>query len=196
MSWQSALKTGQHMDAFSLRRDDCYETPAVAVDALLKIETLPKHLWEPACGPGAIVRMLRQAGHIVSATDLIDYDSSDQDESHRDFLLEQKCPEGVEAILTNPPFKSANQFVAHALDLCPKVIMLLRLAWLEGERRRTILDTGHLARVHVFRNRLPRMHRFGYEGPISTSMVAFAWFVWDKSHSGPTALNRISWVPA
>ena len=41
--------------ALSERGDDLYETPAVAVTALLRPETLPPVVWEPACGPGAIV---------------------------------------------------------------------------------------------------------------------------------------------
>src|SRR3954468_15038919 len=105
MTWASASKTGQHSDALSVRKDDCYETPAVAVKALLNAEALPPCLWEPACGPGSIVRVLRDAGHVVHATDLVDYASPDQDMSGWDFLFEQQCPIGVEAIVTNPPFK-------------------------------------------------------------------------------------------
>jgi hypothetical protein len=44
--------------ALSERGDDLYETPAVAVTALLERETLPSVVWEPACGPGAIVGVL------------------------------------------------------------------------------------------------------------------------------------------
>ena len=36
--------------ALSERGDDLYETPPVAVAALLKRETLPSVVWEPACG--------------------------------------------------------------------------------------------------------------------------------------------------
>ena len=96
------------------RRDDLYETPPFAVEALLGVERLPGHIWEPACGPGSIVRRLRGAGHIVCATDLIDYGCPDS-ESRIDFLLEQRCREDVEAIVTNPPFKLAGEFVADAL---------------------------------------------------------------------------------
>ena len=46
----------------SVRGDDLYETPAVAVDALLRVEQLPHWLWEPAAGRGAIVNVLRAAG--------------------------------------------------------------------------------------------------------------------------------------
>jgi len=95
--------------------------------------------------------------------------------------------------VTNPPFKNANEFVAHALTLCPLVYMLLRLAFVESERRSTILDGGMLARVHVFRNRLPMMHRDGWTGNKVSNPTPFAWFVWDRNHVGPTELKRISW---
>ena len=122
----------------SARGNDLYETPEVATFALLRAEPLPRTIWEPACGPGAIVRVLRAAGHRVIATDLIDYRSPDQHDAGRDFLLERRAPDGVEMIVTNPPFKLAAQFAAHALSLCPRVAMLLRLSFLESgnEKRR------------------------------------------------------------
>jgi hypothetical protein len=178
--------------ALAERGDDLYETPAVAVHALLKVEQLPPHVWEPACGPGAIVAVLRHAGYIVHATDLIDY-GCPESSSRIDFLMERVPPAGVEAIVTNPPFKLASEFVARALDLCPLVIMLLRLAFIEGKRRSTILDGGHLARIHVFKNRLPRMHRAGWKGPTASSQTTFAWFVFDNNHHGSTTIHRISW---
>jgi hypothetical protein len=177
------------------RRDDLYETHPVATAALQACETIPPVVWEPACGPGAIARVLRASGHIVHATDLVEYFEGAQDAHGRDFLMETKAPDGTEAIITNPPFKLAGEFVAHALDLCPRVMMLLRLAFLEGARRSPILDGGALARVHVFRNRLPMMHRDGWEGKLSTSQTPFAWFVWDKHHRGPATIDRISWRP-
>jgi hypothetical protein len=97
----------------------------------------------------------------------------------------------VGAIVTNPPYKQANQFVAHALTLCPRVIMLLRLAFLESGRRSPILENCGLARVHVFRKRLPMMHRHGWQGPRASSSIAFAWFVWDRTHRGKAELDRI-----
>jgi hypothetical protein len=181
--------------ALSERGDDLYETPAVAVTTLLERETLPSVVWEPACGPGAIVGLLRAAGHTVIATDLNDWGCPDS-ESRRDFLFEQRAPDGCECIITNPPYKLAQTFVLKARELVPKVVMLLRLGFLESERRRNILESGDLARVFVFRNRLPMMHRFGWAGPRASSATAYAWFVWDRAHSGPLVLDRISWVPA
>lgn len=189
----AGLSTGNKKDAIANRKDDCYQSPPEAVRALLRVEQLPARIWEPACGPGVIVRVLRDAGHDVLASDLVDYSSPDQDEFGRDFLMEYQLPHGIQAIVTNPPFKNAGEFAAKALELCPKVAFLLRLAFIESERRRVILDNGTLARVHVFRNRLPMMHREGWEQKQNSSAMAFAWFVWDREHKGPTELHRISW---
>jgi hypothetical protein len=186
--------TGNLAAPLSERGDDLYETPEVAVESLLRIEQLPHSIWEPACGPGAIARVLRRHGHDVWATDLVNYSSRDQDDYGYDFLLFPWANDRpFDAIVTNPPFKLAQEFVAKALELCPKVVMLLRLAFMESERRRPILDNGKLARVHVYRKRLPMMHRAGWEGRKANSGMAFAWFVWDREHEGPTELHRISW---
>lgn len=182
--------------ALAERKNDLYESPPEAVHALLKAEDLPPVIWEPACGPGSIVRVLRASGRQVYATDLVDYGSPDQDEHGWDFLSERQLPIGVGAIVTNPPYKNAAEFVAHALELCPRVVMLLRLAFLESTRRTPILDGGHLARVHVFKNRLPMLHRDGWTGNKVSNPTAFAWFVWDREHQGPTELHRLSWEQA
>src|SRR5215469_9845072 len=181
------------------RGNDLYETPPVAVHALLRVEKLPHRLWEPACGLGNIVNVLRAAGHEVLASDLVDYGNP----THfyrRDFLME-KLPRGCEGIVTNAPFKLVEHFVAHAIDLCPLVIMLLRLAFFEAGAgptkkaalRRYVLDEHPPARIHVFRLRLPMMHRAEWAGRKANSGMAFASWIWDRSHSGPTVIDRISW---
>ena len=180
----------------SERKNDLYETPDVAVHALLRVEPLPHVIWEPACGPGSIVNVLRSAGHRVCGSDLVNYGCPESD-SRVDFLMERSAPHGVEAIVTNPPYKLAGDFVAHAFALSiPKVVMLLRIQFLESERRSSILDNGLLARVYVFSRRLPMMHRAGWEGPKATSAMSFAWFVWEAGHRGRAELQRISWEPA
>jgi hypothetical protein len=185
--------TAPAMAAHSERGADCYETPDVAVHALLEVENFPGPIWEPACGPGAIVRVLREAGHRVIASDLIDYGCPDST-SGVDFLKVRQAPDGVTAVLTNSPYRHANAFVRHALTLVPRVVMLLPLRFIEGQGRSDILDGGQLKCVYAFRNRLPMMHRRGWQGPKASSALAFAWFVWDQNHKGPTTLHRISWT--
>lgn len=171
-----------------------YQTPPEATQALLKAERLPNVLWENACGPGAIVRVLRAAGHEVLATDLQDYKSPDQDVADFDFMLQRGLPyAGIDAIITNPPYNRVNDFVRKSIELCPRVYMLLRLQFLESTGRQDILDK--LARVHIFANRLPMLHRHGWDGPVATSTQCYAWFVFDKFHKGPTSLYRIRWEP-
>src|SRR5215468_10798296 len=94
------------MHKYETRGADCYQTPPCAVEALLKVEKLPQKIWEPACGPGAIVKVLRSHGHEVIGSDALHY----QNPTHfygRDFLTE-KLPQGCEAIITNPPFRLAH----------------------------------------------------------------------------------------
>jgi hypothetical protein len=186
-------QAGAH--SFADRGDDLYQTPPEAVRALLKVEDFEQAIWEPACGPGSIVNVLRAAGHKVVASDFKDYGCPDS-RGDIDFLKTHHAPYGVKSIITNPPYRYAAEFVRHAIDLVPHVAMLVRLAFIESKRRSDILDNGCLARVYPFADRLPMMHRSTWTGPRATSSMAFAWFVWDADHCGPTELRRISWRPA
>jgi hypothetical protein len=195
MSLSHAAQSGQHPHAD--RGLDLYETDKLAVEALLREEKLPHCIWEPAAGRGAIARVLREHGHTVITSDI-----EDRGGLHfvADFLTTTATPAGTEAIVSNPPFKIIEPFIAHALTLCSRVIMLARLLFLEGgtgrarrhQLRRQILDATPPARVYVFRDRLPRMHRDGWEGNKASSSIAFAWFVWDRNHTGQTIITRIT----
>ena len=93
------------------------------------------------------------------------------------------APPGVEAMVMNPPFTKAAAFIRHALALgIPKVAVLLRLAWLGStEARRDLLEGGGLARIYVFRKRLPRMHRFAWPGKRSRRMRSTPGLCWTSS---------------
>ena len=52
--------------------EDYYKTPPVATEALLRAETFSGLVWEPACGDGAICKVLEAHGIKTMATDLID----------------------------------------------------------------------------------------------------------------------------
>ena len=176
------------------RGHDLYETPAVAVEALLRVLPLPRGaIWEPACGRGAIANVLRAHGHRVICTDLVDYGADSTAIYGVDFLRTTELPADVGCILTNPPFKIINKFIDHALRLCPQVIILARLALWESERRSSVLEGRGLKRVLIFRKRLPMMHRDGWKGRKANSGMAFAWFVWERCYSGNPIAKRISW---
>jgi hypothetical protein len=179
---------------------DFYQTPPEATRALLAHERLPHGLWEPHCGLGAIVEPLLDAGHAVFATD-VEFRGYRHQSHAVDFLKTLRVPDNVEGIVMNPPYSEAAIHVQHALTICPYVVALLRLQFLEAGNQKTdagrarlfCLDCGHLARVLVFRERLPLMHREGWTGNRSTNTVAFAWFIFDGDHNGQTTIHRISW---
>ena len=187
-----AAGSGQH--TYAERAQDCYETPPEAVHALLKVEKLPNCVWEPACGPGSISNVLAGYGYTVVATDLHDYGQAIHGV---DFLSEKRTPwrpSFAHCIVTNPPYQLAQQFVEKAISLSPKVIMLMRLQFLESVRRAHILDRGSgLARIHVFANRLPMIHRKGWVGPKASSAIAFCWMVWERGYDGLATIDRVTW---
>ena len=164
----------------------------MATLSLLAVEPLPPTILEPACGRGAISKVLRSAGHTVIENDIVDYGQGQ--DSVKDFLdLKPAWADEIDAVVTNPPYRLAQHFVRHALTLCPRVFMLLRLTFYESERRKDVLDGVGLIRVHVFRNRLPMMHRDGWAGNRASNSVAFAWYVWQRGYTGKPEIDRISW---
>lgn len=164
------------------------------------VEALPKFCWEPAAGAGNIVKVLRESGRIVVASDIVDRGCPDS--KVEDFLN----PSGIvrsdwwdfKAIITNPPFSLAAAFVDRALLYVPDVYMLLRLNFLEGGQRDPVRDRilnpgGGLRRVYPFRERLPMMHREGWDGPEASSKMTHAWFCWRRGFKGKASMQRLSW---
>lgn len=189
---QNAAMTGANLDG-TRQRDDFYPTPPELTLALLAVEDFDGGVWESACGDGAISRELEAAGVPTVSTDLVDRGYG---ESRRDFLFETTMPAGCQHIITNPPFKLGEQFWARACELAPgKVAFLCRLTWLESMKRMELFARYPLARVWICPWR-PKLQR----GRLATvddnsSMLAYAWYVRDATHSGPTALHWLSKVP-
>jgi hypothetical protein len=183
-----AANAGMH--SYADRGHDHYATPQLAARKLLERETLRGGVMDPFAGTGGIVGVLRQAGYRVAASDLIDWGCPDC-VTGVDFFTVKTAAPGVETAVFNPPFKDAARAVRHALTLVPLVISLQRLAFLESEARNDLIDSGPLARVHVFRKRLPMMHRGNWTGPKASSSVAFSWFVFLRGYCGPVLLDRI-----
>lgn len=184
--------SGTVSSSLAVRGDDFYASPSEAPVALLENYPIPKSVHEPACGDGAIVEVLRAAGHTVYASDLVDRGCPDSYVS--DFLGQALIPSMAEACITNPPFRYAHEFVRKSRELYPLTIMLLRLAFLESKKRSDILDAGDLETVLLFSSRLPFMHRANFTGKRnSNSGMPFAWFVWRRDFQGPTTIRRITY---
>lgn len=161
---------------------DFYPTPPWATYALIENEPFAGDIWECACGDGAMSAVLREAGNQVESSDL--YDRGYGEIGH-DFLRTTRRRQNI---ITNPPFHSAEGFVASALKQADhKFALLLRLAFLEGANRtRTIFSVHPPSRVWVFSERITFYPKGAERAGGGTT--AYAWFVWDKSHAGGTEL--------
>jgi hypothetical protein len=78
-------------------------------------------IWEPACGGGKMVAALREAGFDVIGSDIAD---------GVDFLHHAPPKTGICAIITNPPYLLAREFIERALHL-------MVFAWLPCSCART-----------------------------------------------------------
>lgn len=161
---------------------DFYPTPPEATEALLRVENFKGTIWEPACGDGAICKVLENHGHKVMATDLIDRGWGD---APHDFLTSTLTADNI---ITNPPFKLAEAFLRNALDQSSgKVALLCKLQWLEGGKRKAMFEACPLARVHVFSKRLTMTR--GGETMANGGMIAFAWYVFEHGYAGDPILR-------
>lgn len=160
---------------------DFYATEPRATEELLELEKFSKNIWEPSCGAGHMSKVLEKAGYNVYSSDLYDYGYG---KSGLDFLA---CTAQFDGdIITNPPYKYALQFVEKALELVPaghKVCMFLKLSFLEGKQRRKLFDRNPPIRVWVSSSRL-KCAKNGDFNSIGSSAAAYAWFVWEKGHTG------------
>jgi hypothetical protein len=166
---------------------DFYPTPPGATQALLRvIPLIVSPIWEPACGDGAMSRVLEAEGFEVISTDLHDrgFGTPGVDFLGCKSLL-------APAIITNPPFTLALPFAQHALRLgAEQVALFVKLAFLEGQERTAWLQSSPLKSIFVFRDRVS-LYRNG-ERRKNGGMISFCWFYWEKGYKGPPALGWVA----
>lgn len=111
---------------------------------------------------------------------------------HIDFLMSDRYFDGD--IITNPPYKYAQQFIERALDLIPngnKVAMFLKLQFMEGKARKKLFTLHPPKTIYVSSSRLLCAKNAEFEKMIAGggSAVAYAWYVWVKGFNGTTKLK-------
>ncbi len=170
---------------------DYYATEPKAVEILLDHETFFGKIWECACGEGHIGKVLEKRGYEVIGTDLVNRGGYGLNKSV-DFLKTEERNLDID-IITNPPYKYAQEFVEKAIDVIAeehKVAMFLKLTFLEGKSRRKMFDENPPKKVYVFSSRV-NCAKNGEFNKYPSSAVAYAWFIWEKGFKGkPT----IEWV--
>lgn len=120
---------------------DFYPTPPECTAALLKRFRFGRNVWEPACGDGAISRVLTAYGMDVFSTDL----------RHTGFGVGgvdalRTRPENIDWVVTNPPFNLAADFIRHLRSLkVPFALLLKATFWHAASRHDLFKETGPVA---------------------------------------------------
>ena len=175
--------------------NDYYATDPRAAELLLELETFHKNIWEPACGEGYLSEVFKKARHKVLSTDLIYRGYGKGDVDFLNFKGENKWHGDI---ITNPPYKFAQDFVEKGISLIKpnnKLALFLKIQFLEGKKRKKLFEKYPPKTVYVSSSRLlcakngkfaPIVNgrRIAKQGYVSSSAVAYAWFVWVKEFKG------------
>lgn len=156
---------------------DFYQTPTWAIKKLLEYETFNEYILEPCSWAGAISKVLEDAGYAVYSQDLRT-DIWVYWEWWKDFLNDFEKTKWD--IITNPPYKFAQEFIEHSLELTDwKVAMLLKLSFLESVWRYEFFKNTPLKKVLVFCKRIT-MYPEWIKKPKNSWTIAYAWYIWEK----------------
>jgi hypothetical protein len=183
------LGANNHTDK-EREENDFYATSPEAAEWLLKLEKLNENIWECSAGSGHLSEVFIKAGHKVMSSDLIDRGYG---KIGIDFLKCNKIWKGD--IITNPPYRYALEFVEKGLELVNdgnKVIMFLKLQFLEGKNRRKFFDKYPPKTIWVSSSRITCAKNADFKTMKDGggSAVAYAWYVWEK---GFTGITEIKW---
>lgn len=174
------------------QKHDYYATEPKAMEVLLEVEKFNKNVWECAVGEGHLAEVLKKHGYNVKCTDLIDRGYGI---GGVDFLKETKMFDGD--IITNPPYKYAQEFIEKAIELIPignKIAMFLKIQFLEGKKRKKLFQKYPPKVIYVSSSRLlcAKNGEFEKMRQGGGSAVAYAWFIWEKGYKGDTIINWIN----
>lgn len=194
-STKLALIMGARNGAIEEREEnDFYATEPRALEIFLdncgfKLSPI---VWENACGNGGLCEVLKNRGHNVFATDLVDRGYSSQNIT-KDFFEFDMNWDGD--ILTNPPYKLAKEFVSHSLELVEngrKVIMFLKIQFLESANRyKELFSKNPPKYVYVHSSRVNCAKHGDFE-KYKSATLCYCWFVWEKGFDGEPIIR---WLP-
>jgi hypothetical protein len=173
---------------------DVFPTPPWATRALMehiigeKSSIAQMTCLEPACGVGHMSKVLKEYFGTVTYSDIYDYGYAQV----RDFLSHPYPIDTYDWIITNPPFRLAEEFVLRALQISRiGVAILARTVFLESSGRyRAIFQTSPPTKFAQFVERVPMIK--GRLDKSATTATGYCWLIWDKRTSGTP---QLVWVP-
>jgi hypothetical protein len=143
---------------------------------------------EPACGAGHMAKVLKEYFAQVHCADAYDYGYGQV----QDYLSADHAADSVDWVITNPPFRLAEEFVLRSLQVARSgVAILARSVFLESVGRyRAIFRDVPPSVFAQFVERVPMVR--GRLDSKATTATGYAWLVWNK---GPQMLPRLAWIP-
>ncbi len=146
---------------------------------------------EPACGAGHMVKPLTEYFGEVVPCDIHDYGYPGM--MVQNFLGMEEDPDLVDWIITNPPFKLAEEFIKKSMRMARRgAAFLVRTSFLESVGRYNSLYSITPPQVVAqFTERVPMFKgRVDKKGSTATS---YAWLVWEKGSLAN--YSKIVWIP-
>ena len=183
------LGASNHTDK-ERQNEDYYATHPEAAEWLIKLEYFDgKDIWKCASGENHLANVFKDAGFTVRTSDII---KRTEETEVIDFLTYEGEWKGH--IVTNPPYKNAQEFIEKALSIVPegkKVCMFLKVQFLEGKARRKMFEKYPPKRIWVSSSRILCAKNGDFERMIKGggSAMAYAWFVWEKGYEGDTVVK-------
>ena len=143
---------------------------------------------EPACGAGHMAKVLKEYFREVRCADAYRYGYG----LVRDFLTDQYETNAVDWVITNPPFRQAEEFILRALSVARSgVAILARTVFLESVGRyEAIFRDRPPSKFAQFVERVPMVK--GRLDAKATTATGYAWLVWEKDAA---AEPKLMWVP-
>lgn len=144
---------------------------------------------EPACGVGHMAKVLAEYFRAVTCYDIHDYGFGQQ----RDFLKSPHLVDSWDWVITNPPFRLAEEFVIRSLEIARDgVAILARTVFIESVGRYENLFRQRPPTTYAqFSERVPMIK--GRLDKKATTATSYCWLVWRK----PISIDapRLIWIP-
>ena len=137
---------------------------------------------EPACGRGHMAQALNEYFGTVTAADVHDYGYG----KIADFLTNVCAPASYDWVITNPPFRRAEEFIQRSLPIARRgVAMLVRTVFIESVGRYERLFSQALPSIVApFVERVPMIK--GRLDRKASTATSYAWVIWEKG-TGPSS---------
>ena len=182
------LGASNHTDK-ERQNEDFYATDPIATEWLLKLENIHDVVIDNSVGEGDLMFPIIKSGRKVIGFDIVNRFSQHpgfefRNENWLDFNPDKLLNADI---IFNPPYKLAQEFVEHSINLVEegrKVCAFLKLQFLEGKKRKELFEKYPPKIVYVSSSRILCAKNADFTGmrEAGGSAVAYAWFIWEKQN--------------